>query len=157
MSDEAYQMNITGLEKIIKAFKGRQPYIRIGILGSKNYRSKSIGQSNASIGALHEFGSEKMPMRSFLRVPLSENLNKRIESSGALDKDVLADVVKQGTIVPWLKKIAVLAEGIVAEAFETGGFSKWPPWKTPGYKNEGGRILVDTGQLRDSITSDIKE
>ena len=71
-------------------------------------------------------------------------------------QDELLEVVKEGTMLPWLKKLAVIGEKIVLEAFATGGDGKWPKWKTKGYKNNTGQILVDTTQLRDSITSDIK-
>lgn len=155
---ETIQLKTTGLDQLMKAFKGKLPVVRIGILGSKNVRSgkKFDASTNASIGALHEYGSSKMPIRSFLRVPLTDNLNKSLEASDAFDKDALSEVVKTGDIRPWLKKVSVLAEGIVAGAFETGGYGKWPKWKSPYYHNDSNMILVDSGQLRDSISSDIK-
>lgn len=153
--DDTVYLNTKGLDGLVKAMKENLSRARVGVLGAKTLR-KSPGDTNAGIGAIHEFGSSKMPQRSFLRVPISDNLQKRMESSGALDKDVLKDVIKQGTFIPWLKKMAVLAEQIVAEAFETQGFGKWPAWRTPGYKNEHNRILDDTGQLKDSITSEVK-
>lgn len=138
--------------------KDTLPRARVGILGGKALRGQKNfnGSNNASIGAAHEFGNAKVPMRSFLRVPITEHLNKKMETAGAFDKEQLAEVLKAGSVLPWVKKIAVLAEAIVIEAFATGGFGKWPAWKTPGYKNDGGRLLVDTGQLRDSISSDVK-
>lgn len=154
-AEDTVYLNTKNLDGLIKALKENMSRARVGILGAKTNR-KDPGATNAGIGAIHEFGSSKMPMRSFLRVPIADNLQKRLEDTGALDKDVLNDVVKQGTVVPWLKKIAVLAEGIVAEAFASRGFGKWPAWRTPGYKNRDNRILVDTGQLRDSITSEVK-
>lgn len=152
--EETIQLNTKGLDQLIKALKGKQPTARVGILGSKTNRGHN--QSNATIGAIHEFGGAKMPQRSFLRVPIADHLQKQMESSGFFNKDVLQQVLKEGTIMPWLKKVAVLAEGIVAQAFATGGYGKWPAWKTPGYKNKGNRVLVDTGQLRDSISSEVK-
>lgn len=158
MSDETVEMKTKGLDQIIKALKDRLPTARVGVLGAKTNR-KTDGKAmatNAGIGAVHEFGSSKMPQRSFLRVPIAEHLQKKMESSGAFDEDVLKEVVASGTIIPWIKKIAVLGEAIVAEGFATGGFGKWPAWKTPGYKNDDNRLLVDTRQLRDSISSDVK-
>lgn len=155
IGEDTVYLNTKNLDNILKAFKTNMSRARVGILGAKTTR-KDPGSTNAGIGAIHEFGSSKMPMRSFLRVPISENLQKRMESSGALDKDVLNEVVKTASFIPWLKKVAVLAEGIVAEAFESGGFGKWPAWRTKGYKNYNNRILDDTGQLKDSITSDVK-
>jgi hypothetical protein len=158
--DSDTTLNVEGLDKLLKALKSDMPTARVGILGEKNTRSSKGGSAptNAEIGAAHEFGAPArgLPQRSFLRVPLSENLQKKMESSGALDQDVMKAVLKQGTVIPWLKKIAVLAEGIVSEAFDTGGFGKWPKWKSPNYSNNANQLLVDTAQLRNSITSEVK-
>jgi phage gpG-like protein len=158
MSDDTVTINVKGLDQLLKALKAGPPIARVGILGDKTARSGDGSfQTNAEIGAAHEFGTSKMPARSFLRVPISQNLQKEMENSGALDKKTLNEVVKQGSVLPWVKKIAILAEGIVADAFDTGGFGKWPGWKNPNYTNNSGQLLVDTKQLRDSITSEVKE
>lgn len=161
MSD-AYTINTKGLDQILKALKGKMPQARVGILGGKAVRNAQGGNktpSNAEVGAVHEYGAPArgIPARSFLREPISDNLDKEIEKSGALDKEVLKQVIKDGSTLPWMKKIAVLAEGIVAEAFDSGGFGKWKQWKNPNYTNNAGQLLVDTKQLRDSITSEVKE
>lgn len=162
MSDET-TLNVKGLEQLVKALKSQPPKTRVGVLGEKVPRTDSNSgkhqPNNAEVGAVHEFGAPArgIPARSFLRVPISENLDKEMENAGALDKDVMADVIRQGTLIPWMRKIAVLAEKIVADAFSSGGFGKWPAWKTPGYTNNTGQILVDTQQLRNSITSEVKE
>lgn len=158
MSDELdFKLDTKKLDQLIAAMKGALPNVRVGVLGEKAMRGDGKGsQTNATIGAIHEFGGSKMPMRSFLRVPISENLQKRMESSGAFDKDTLAKVIKDKSIRQWLNIMGKLAQMIVTEAFDTGGFGKWPAWKTPGYKNEGGRLLQDTGELRESITYEVK-
>jgi phage gpG-like protein len=160
MSDTV-TLNIKGLDQLVKALKQKPPVARVGILGDKGLRTAKEGeknfQTNAEIGAAHEFGTSTIERRSFLRVPISDNLEKEMENSGALDKQTLDAVIKQGSVIPWVKKIAVLAEGIVAKAFATGGFGEWPAWKNPGYMNNTGQLLIDTKQLRDSITSEVKE
>lgn len=150
MADD--ELNTDGLDKFMKALKGKLPNIRVGILGGG---VRSDGLTNAEVGAFHEFGTTKIPQRSFLRIPLAENLNKRLEQSGAFDKATLEQVSKSKSIMPWMQKIGVLAEGIVLEAFTSNGYGKWAPWKS-GYRNKTGQILVDTKQLRDSITYEIK-
>lgn len=154
MSD-GVTLEVKGLDQLLKALKAAPPKCRVGILGDKDKRTQGNAPSNAEVGAAHEFGTSILPQRSFLRVPISENLQKRMESSGALDKKVLADVIRQGSILPWMKKIAILAEGIVADAFNTGGFGKWKPSNMSEKKNH--QTLVETHQLRDSITSEVKE
>lgn len=155
MGENDTDINVKGLEKLAKALKMKPPVARVGILGNSSARKEGSGPSNAEIGAAHEFGTSKLPMRSFLRIPISENLNAYLESSGLLDKKAMADVVTQGSLRPWVEKMAIVAEGIVIEGFHTGGFGRWAPWKTPGYENNTGMILVDTTQLRDSITSEV--
>jgi phage gpG-like protein len=161
MSDETVTLKIRGLDQLVKALKAKPPVARVGILGDKTSREPAEGNAstptNAEIGASHEFGTSASPKRSFLVTPISEQLDKEMLKSGALDKEVLSEVIKQGSLLPWVKKIAALAEGIVVDAFDTGGFGKWKGWKNPNYTNNAGEILVDTKQLRDSITSEVKE
>lgn len=148
-------LNVEGLDHLLKALKAKPPIVRVGILGDKNARSGK-SHSNATVGAAHEFGTTKIPQRSFLRIPLTEKLQSYMESSGALDKATMAEVIRQGSVVPWLRKIAILSEKIVADAFATGGFGKWQSWKNPNYQNNTGQLLIDSQQLRNSITSEVK-
>ena len=160
-SFESDTVNVEGLDQLLKALKQKAPVARIGVLADKSSRTsdqKKGGPSNAEIGAAHEYGAPArgLPQRSFLRVPISDELQKRMAKDGALTENEFKQVIKQGSVVPWLKKISVLAEGIVKEAFATRGFGKWSPWKG-NYESKTGDVLVDTTQLRDSITSEVKE
>lgn len=152
MSDEV--VNLRGLDKLVKALKVKTPKIRVGILGSKDARADS--QSNATIGAAHEFGTTTIPQRSFLRVPLIDHLDKELEKSGINSKDNLNEIISGGDLMPWLREIAVTAEAIVLEGFASQGYGKWAAWKNPNYMNNSGQVLIDKGYLRDSITTDIK-
>jgi phage gpG-like protein len=153
MSDDT-TLEVKGLDKLLKALKSKPPKARIGILGDAA-RSGDKGVTNAQIGAAHEFGTTHLPVRSFLRVPLTDHLNKQIESSGALDKEALAQVMESGSVVSWMRKIMIIAEGIVADAFDSGGFGKWQPSNMAKKKVQ--QTLVETQQLRNSITSEVKE
>lgn len=150
MSDET-EIKTQGLDQLIKSLKGKMPVARVGVLGKDSRGGKG---SNAAIGMKHEFGLDGMPMRSFLRVPILDNLEKYLDKAGALDKDVLAAVVRTGTIIPWLQKIAVIGQTIVLDAFATTGFGKWKPSNMRYKKNH--QTLVETQQLRNSIEWDVK-
>ncbi len=152
MSD-TIEINTKGLEKLIKALKAPPPKARIGILGDKTVRTGQL--TNATVGAIHEFGTGRFPVRSFLRVPLIDHLGKRVVDAGLTSEESIKAVVIQGTLVPWVKTMAIIAEGIVAEAFDTSGFGKWSQSNMSGKKNH--QTLVETGQLRNSITSEVKE
>lgn len=151
MSDDDFDTK--NLDKFIKAMKDELPRIYVGIMGAKTTRS-SAGINNATVGLMHEVGTEHLPVRSFLRVPIATHLKSKMASSGAFDKDALAEVIRSKSVVPWLKKVGIIAEAIVAEGFASGGYGQWPAWK-PGYKNNTGMLLVDTQQLRNSITSEV--
>lgn len=152
MADIEY--NIKNLDKILKALKKEKLKGRVGILGNTGGRDGD-GPNNATVGAFHEFGTSRLPVRSFLRMPISEHLQSGLEKSGAFTKDALADVVEEGTLRPWLEKAVLVAESIVIEAFDTGGYGKWKP-SDMRFKHVH-MTLVETQQLRDSITSDIVE
>lgn len=172
-SDQDF-LNTKGIDQILKAMKKNLVRARVGILGQKSTRNSTPrgGRSlnakaglspkdnldagnNASLGAIHEFGTTKMPMRSFLRIPIADNLQKYLENSGAFSEDAIKEVAHDGTFTPWLEKMAIVGERIVADGFESEGFGKWAPWKTKGYENNTGQILQDTQQLRNSISSEV--
>lgn len=152
-----------GLDKIMKALGGKAPRARVGILGDKVTRGANeegsekskAGATNAEIGAAHEFGTSNLPQRSFLRIPISENLAKKLKDAGLTNKDTLREVIKTGSVVPWLKLVAAEAEGIVLDAFDSAGFGKWKPSDMTKKKNH--QTLVESQQLRNSITSEVDE
>jgi hypothetical protein len=151
---EADSLKLDGLDKLLKALGDNQPVLRVGLLGDGTTRSDGDGEtqlSNADIGAIHEFGSAG---RSFLRMPLIDQLTKRMESEGAVSKKELATTIATGSIATWLNKIGALAKGIILDAFDSGGFGKWKPSDMRYKKNH--QTLVETQQLRDSITWDVK-
>jgi phage gpG-like protein len=157
-------LQITGLEQLLKALKAKPPQARVGIIGGRDNRqiedkggSGTSVMGNAEVGAMHEFGTSTLPRRSFLVSPIVWNLQKYMQRSKALDKNVLNEVIKSGSVLPWVQKVTKMAELIVLEAFDTAGFGKWEKWKSPSYTNNTGQILVDTQQLRNSITSEVRE
>ncbi len=124
---------------------------RVGILG--NHNARNDGETNATIGARHEFGTSSLPTRSFLRLPITLYLEKALAKSGAFTKDALKEVVEKGSIRPWLEKTVLVAEGLVLEAFATRGFSTWVESNMAGKTNQ--QTLIETGQLVNSISSDV--
>ncbi len=161
MSDEAaYTLDTKGLDKLAKALKQSQPKARVGILGEKAIRSNSGGKAgegltNAEVGLFHEMGTSTLPVRSFLRLPMTTIYAKRLEQSGAFDKAALIEVLKTASFRPWLLKAAVIAEQVVLGAFDTGGYGTWVPSNMRNKKVH--MTLVESQQLRNSITSEVAE
>lgn len=159
MSEDTVELNTKALDQLIKAFKGKLPVARIGILGSKTPNRRSDGEANvpnnATVGLAHEFGTHTLWARSFLRMPLRDYLQKYLEKQTNLfSKETLNQVIQEGSIIKWIKLLGVAGEAVIAEAFATGGFGKWPSSKMQ-YKDNH-QTLVETQQLRNSITSDVK-
>ena len=152
--DDSMTIDLRGLENLMKALKAKPPTCRVGILGGGTHSSKGgKSVSNAQVGSWHEFGTSKLPVRSFLRLPVSALLEKRLEASGAFDKNVLAQVVASGTVVPWMQKVAAAAEEIVLGAFDSGGYGTWVP--SDMSHKDNAQTLIETGQLRNSISSEV--
>lgn len=147
------ELNFKGMDRLIKAFKN-VPTARVGILGSKDKREDAENPSNASIGAVHEFGGSGTVRRSFLREPISAFLALRLEKSKAFTPKVLKKVLQEQSIREWVAKIGITGEEIVGEAFDTQGWGQWKPSNMEHKENH--QTLVETQQLRNSITSDVK-
>ena len=131
---------------------------RVGVLGKKTSRKDKLPITNAGIGLVHEKGSRtrNIPRRSFLVDTFFFQGNRLISI-----KQHLAHWFMSGEYsAERLKKIYTLlgihAENLVQKAFETGGFGKWKALsKTTIARKKSSAILIDTAQLRRSITSDV--
>jgi len=136
MSD-GNELNNQVLKKIRSILKEKMPYAKVGILGDTNSRSE--GNSNATIGAKHEFGETvkingtlvKLPERSFLRMPLMTRLNVLLKSQKNISEDTLKKIIEEKSFSSLIAKLGILGESVVKEAFETGGFGKWKPSNDP--------------------------
>jgi hypothetical protein len=144
---------VNKLKDLIKSLE-KNFTVKVGILGDKS--SRSDGMSNAEIGMKHEFGEDNMPQRSFLRMPISTEFKNKLEGSQKFfqNKELEKQIIEEKSLKPVFEKLGIVAETVIKEAFATGGFGKWKA-HSPGYKNNTGQILVDSTQLRDSITSEV--
>lgn len=159
------------IKELASVFMGNYE-IRVGILGSSQHARKleetrktsvtnkkgaivkgkeTAPVTNASIGALHEFGSYSRHIRprSWLRMPIETQFPKQ--------KNLLARIMEQAlgqrnlmAYLNGLKKIGIAAEGDIQRAFDTRGFGSW--WINP-LTHRG--TLIQTAQLRKSVTSGI--
>lgn len=138
-------MSMDKLDKLITSFSAKGNTIRVGILDdSPRKDDKSL--NNPTLGAIHEFGTAKIPARSFIRIPLMENLQGMLQANASY----LGKSIENGDLPQMMTKVAELAADIVSEAFDSQGYGKWAP-------NQAGTTpLVDTGQLRASISYDFK-
>jgi len=144
--------DFSGLEKLKK--QAKKNYVaRIGILGKGDARPD--GLSNATIGFKHEFGSvtENIPIRSFLRMPL---ITKSKEFDEVLKTNTAKKEVDKKGIKALVTLLGIKAEAIIQEAFASRGFNTWA--KNAPYtiaKKGSDSPLIDTGELRKTITSEV--
>lgn len=178
------QVNFNRLSKVIEELD-KKFSIRVGIIGDVAYQQhEHTDLTNADLGAIHEFGAvtkngTKIPERSFLRVPLLTNEGRRaIIKEVIKNNEGVAELAKKPTGDEYdtayreaIKKVVnpeMIANQIglaalerVQEAFETDGFGNWKPTteasRKQRYGNPDNPTLIDTGQLRDSITFEVKE
>jgi hypothetical protein len=146
--------NFTKLEELNKNLKTKL-VTKVGILGNASGRDGGI--TNAEIGAKHEFGSlsEGIPRRSFLNDPLVEKRKDFVKAEAKIIADNLAE--KNG-IKKIFRKAGAKAEEIIQQAFATGGFGKWTPLSQKTIDQKGrSSILINTAQLRKSISSEVEE
>lgn len=151
--NDAVELDTKKLDELIKSLSGKTPQAKVGIIG--NLSARTDDSNNAAIGLKHEFGMEGLPIRSFLRMPLIEFMQKYLDKSDAFSREALKDVIAKRSITPWITKIGFIAETIIADAFQSGGFGKWKPSNMNFKKNH--QTLVETQQLRNSITSEVVE
>lgn len=159
MAENEIKLNFSGLERVRRLLQDTNTkYVKVGVLGSTNNRSKG-GSTNAEIGFIQEFGrmeKPKIPARSFLRMPLREHLKDEIEKSKAFKEDEIDKAVAAGNGEQLVKKLGLVAEKVILEAFETSGWGKWKKNAPFTVKMKGSnKPLIDTGELRKSITSQV--
>ncbi len=134
--------------------KNSRARVRVGVLGGFGERHDG-GPTNAQIGAVHEFGSvtRNIPARSFLRMPVVT------EMPGALaktDRQLWHKVILRQGIRGALALLGAYALDVVHLAFETGGFGAWQALKRATIRRKkSSAILIDTAQLRQSITAEL--
>ncbi len=145
--------NLAGLENFSKNL-GQKKKVQIGIFGNKSSR-KGGALTNADVGAIHEYGSfsRGIPERSFLRAPLRFKTARILKEAGKKFFEMFSSKNKN---VFW-KSLAISAEGVVQEAFSTGGYGKWAKLAPATVKRKGSdAILIQTAQLRRAIASRVK-
>ncbi len=128
------------LQGLIKQFSGKSPVGKVGVLDDAPARINATGEEidNATLGYIHEFGEEGQEERSWLRASLMGHFPNTVK----LPNDVTPLV-----IVTEMSKNGYEA---IMGAFDSEGYGAWP--QSLGAMTEGRLTLVDTEQLRDSVS-----
>jgi hypothetical protein len=161
-------------KETLRAFAAEDPYIVVGVMGTKAEATKRVRRARGrgrrrtsatntttllDVARANEFGLG-VPERSFLRSTFDDHRGayRQLLAAG-LRREILA-IARRGAspINPrdavTLKRVAVKAEGDVKRAIAAG----IPPPNHPltVARKGSSKPLIDTGQLRTSITSAIR-
>lgn len=117
-------------------------------------------RNNPTIGLAMEFGEPRnifrgrTPPRSFLRFPLQVHLRDKISYIG---RSVWRAILLKKGLRLALQELGWRAENVVQEGFATEGWGKWAPLHRRTIARKGStKILIDSGQLRQGITSKVR-
>lgn len=139
------------MESYAKQLKdAKDSYVAVGLPQEKmSAKIYGNGMTVIQIGAIHEFGTGKIPERSFLALPF-EVKKKEL---GRLIERLYNSVFEKGMSVDKaLGLIGIEARNVSVDAFRTEGYGQWPDITdlTKAIKGSD-RILFDNGTLRNSI------
>ena len=140
------------LDRLKKALTGKRE--RIVKVGIPSTAKESDGGSTALIAAVHEYGApdKGIDERAFLRTGLQKNLGRY----KALNEQNLKKVINGGMSVDdALGRLGLMASSDVKDHIRDGSFAPLDP-KTIKRKGSS-KPLIDTGQMRQSITFEIEK
>lgn len=113
--------------------------------------------TNADIGLIQEMGSDTLgiPPRSWLRMPIETHKRDIVKFLGS---GVMRKMIEAGNIRGVFKALGVFCEGIIDDAFSSGGFGQWAS-NAPSTiaRKHSEAPLFDSGQLKRSVSSDVKK
>lgn len=149
--------NLNELNRIMKGLKDDYT-VRIGILGSdagEIHTGSSL--TNAEIGTFHEFGTSKMPRRSFLEEPLKAGLTFDQDEMRDMKKLLWKQFFVKGSPEAFMEKLMYKALSVIKASWNAGGNPAWQSLtantlKQKAKKNQSPAILTATTQLRNSIS-----
>ncbi|PHM54537.1 hypothetical protein [Xenorhabdus sp. KK7.4] len=127
--------------------------VYVGVPASKNQRDDETGMSNVDIAAAQEFGVPgRVPERSFLRSTVNENKEK---ATAFLVDQIRETLQTNGDNT---RPFALLGEKMVGEIQRKILAGIDPPLDPKTIKRKGSsKPLIDTGQLLQSITYEVRE
>lgn len=143
-----------GLKGFLERFRDiGKPKVYIGVPASKNGMHKG-GINMATLLAIHVLGapSRGIPQRDPLRPPLINNAQRYTDLMAQGIKNALADGTDPNVVY---EKIGIVASNDVKDYFVSGNFKPLDQ-KTIDRKGSS-KPLVDTGELRSSVTYEVRK
>lgn len=124
--------------------------VKVGVTADKDARDD--GGSNVNIATYHEFGTDTIPARSFIRSTVDTNRAKYEKALVAAEVAALKNPQKGNVAVK--SALFVLGEKVVADIQNRIDSNIPPPLAPATVVAKGDDLaLVDTGELRGAINS----
>ena len=152
-----------GMAKSVAAMFGkRAAYVKVGVFGDKGAEQAAKGALDmAALAAVHEFGLGNNPERSFLRSYIDANEVKLRKMLLVLMEKEIGRAVKSGRPITdsdrkrVLEKLGLVMVAGIQERIANGEIT--PPLTEQTIARKGSSTpLVDTGQLRSSISHEVE-
>lgn len=152
--DRGYKDITRNLEKL-----KNKPYVKVGVL-EKSGQHEGLGDLTvADVATFHEFGTEGVngqivPQRPFIRNTVDENTAELTRETEALRKQVIFFNL---SVFKALSLLGLRIQKLIQSKI-TDGDSSWPALKQSTIDAKGSdKPLIDTGQLRRSISYEVVE
>lgn len=139
-------------EKMRRTFNTGGARVLVGIQG-KDAQIDREGLTNVALGMIHEFGTidGNIPERSFIRATIDTHIDKYFKVTAKLSaKVVVGDMTEK-------KALDILGQLVVSDiqSFIEAGIA--PALKPETIARKGSSVpLIDTGVLKNSITSEVE-
>jgi hypothetical protein len=140
MAKPIFEDNDPGFKKLIKRTKGPDN-VDVGVFANQ-------GSDLVIYAASNEFGTNEIPERSFLRAGIDEGRRRLQEFAKSQAVRVLLGKIKKKNA---LKLLGLKAEEGVIRKIDKGPFKPNAPATIK--KKGSSKPLIDTGRLRQAITS----
>ena len=128
----------------------KKSYVKVGLPAQKSSsKVYENGDTVIGIGIKMEYGTSKIPRRSWLRHSLNAN-NQEINNH--LKKGFTKILQGKSTSIKEITIFGIYARNIVVKAFSTNGYNSWVPLSEATIKDKNSNVaLTRTGLLKQSI------
>lgn len=143
-----------GFKKILSEMKKAEgSFVTIGIHQKEGEDEYDNGAPITLVGAVHEFGTDNVPKRSWLRSTFDENRKDWMKLTKQLYDKVLTG---KSTTEKVLQQLGIIIAEKVKAKFKSGD-PNWPSLKEKTRARKSSpRTLVDSWKLHNSINSEVK-
>ena len=143
---------------LVEMQKAKTMVVNVGLPADKvSGAYDDDGVSILQVGAQHEYGTENMPARSFLRMPFEL---KAAEINIFIQSEFKKVLEGKSTAEKALGRVGMMTSNISKQAFRTNGFGQWAELSpiSIAIKKKASKTtpLIWSGLLRNSITWSVK-